>query len=282
MIAAAILMAFIGQGQEEYIAQEEKKVQRARRILEANPTDPEAALQVGKFLCFVKASWDEGLPVLAVCKDQALVTLAMTDLGTRQIDQTKGSPLTGATVDFGEETAIELVKGDQWWTEAGKHQGALEKINIYNRAGYWYRRAVKTVDEVRRKRLYARINAHTRAMGAIEIKVPTSTLSTDTGIEVVEGQLVKVTAKGTWAYGADKEKVDWKGYHNSVAGQPLPRDINFFCLTAKVGESGKKYPCYKENPHVSETSGHLILGPNHWASEGVGELTVSIELTLPY
>ena len=277
-----IIALFLVIPQDDYVQQEEKKIAKAMKVLSANPTDPEASLAVGKFLCFVKGSWDSGLGYLAAGKDQGLSKLAMNDIGTQPLESVKGSPLTGAIVEFGEDIATELVKGDQWWTEAGKHQGAVEKINIYNRAAYWYRLAVKKVDDTRRKKLYVRINAHSRAMGAIEVKVPVSTLATDTGIDVVEGQLIKVTAKGTWAYGADKEKVDWKGYHNSVAGQPLGREINFFCLTAKVGEAGKRYPCYKENPHVSESSGHLILGPNHWAAEGVGELTVSVELTLPY
>lgn len=282
MIVAALLVAMIGQGQEEYVAQEEKKVQKARHVLESNPTDPEAALLVGKFLCFVKASWDEGLPVLAVCKDQALVTLAMADLGTKQLEQSKGSPLTGATVDFGEEVAIELIKGDQWWAEAGKHQGVVEKVNIYNRASYWYRLAIKKVDEAKKKRLCARINAHARAMGAVEIKIKTSPLWIDTGIEVVSGQQIKISCRGTWAYEAGREMVDWKGYKNSVPGQPLPNSINFFCLTAKVGDSGRQYPVYKENPKVSETDGHLLISPNAWAPGGVGELTISIEVTFPY
>jgi hypothetical protein len=283
VIIAFLLATAIPTNQEDYIQQEERKIAKARKILEVNPTDPEAALAVGKFLCFVKNSWDEGLPYLAVGKDQKLVTLAMTDLGRQPIEAVKGSPLTGATIDFGEEVAVELIKGDQWWTEARNHQGSVEKINIYNRAAYWYRRAVKKVDDVHRKKLYARINAHARAMGSIEVKVSAATtLWHDTGIEVVAGQQIRFTCKGAWAYSDDAERVGWQGYHNPVKGQPLPMSINFYCLSAKVGDSGKLYPVYKENPYVAETDGHLIVGPNAWAPGGVGELTVNIEVIFPF
>lgn len=282
MIALASLFFAPAQPDDTYVKIEEKKAEFWKRKLENSPTDPEAALQVGKFLCFVKGSWDEGLPVLAVSKDQALVKLAMVDLGTEQPDSGKSSPLTGATFEYGGEVALELVKGDQWWSEAKNHQGVVEKINIYNRAAFWYRRAVKKVDDSRRKKLYARINAHTKAMGTIEVRISSTPLFTDTGIEVVEGQLIKVSAKGSWGYDAIHDKCDWKGYHNPVPGQPLPNDIGFFCLTAKVGESGKQYPCYKENPHVSEATGRLFLGPNSWAPGGPGEMVISVELTLPY
>ena len=281
-LVIAVLCSVPPQAGAEYAQQEELRVAKYKKILASNPTDPEAALQVGKFLCFVKGAWDEGLPILAVSKDQVIVKLAMTDLGTEQPDTGKSSPLTGAIVEYGGEVALELVKGDQWWSEAKNHQGAVEKINIYNRAAYWYRRAVTKVDDARKKKLYARINAHTRAMGSIEIKIASTPLFTDTGVEVIEGQLIKVSAKGSWGYDAVHDKCDWKGYHNPVPGQPLPNDIGFFCLTAKVGESGKQYPCYKENPHTSDAAGHLFLGPNSWAPGGPGEMIVSIELTLPY
>jgi hypothetical protein len=283
MVTLMAALAFLsGPSQSDYVQQEERKISKAQKVLEENPTDPEAALAVGRFLCFVKGSWEAGLVYLAVGKDQALSRLAMNDLGTQPLESSKGSPLTGAVIEFGEDAAPELVKGDQWWTEAGKHQGVVEKINIYNRAAYWYRLAVKKVDDARRKKLCARVNAHAKAMGAIEVKIQTSPLWVDTGVEVVAGQQVKISCKGTWAYEFGREMVDWRGYKNPVPGQPLPNSINFFCLTAKVGESGKQYPVYKENPKVSETDGHLLVSPNTWAPGGVGELTISIEIIFPY
>lgn len=284
MIGILLLASLLGgpQTNEEYVQREEKRVQKDMKVLETNPTDPEASLAVGKFLCFVRADWDRGLQNLAVCKDQTLVSLAMIDLGTQKPDNSKNSPLTGATFEYGEEIALEIVKGDQWWTEAKNHQGSVEKINIYNRAAFWYRKATKTVDDSHRKKLFARINAHSRAMGAVEIRIPASALWTDSQIEVVQGQMIRLTCKGTWTYDLSKEKVGWMGYPNAVPGQPMPKDIHFLCLTAKVGEGGKQYACYKDNPHVAETDGHLFFGPNHWTPEGTGDLIVCVELTLPY
>jgi hypothetical protein len=283
VLIVALLSCLAGPAQEDYIQQEERKIQKAKKVLESNPTDPEASLAVGKFLCFVKGSWDDGLAYLAVCRDQNLVKLAMTDIGTQKPDDSKNGPLTGAVFDFGEEIAIELVKGDQWWTEARNHNGSVEKINIYNRASYWYRRAYKKVDDAHRKKLTARINAHSKAMGSIEIRVPMTPSWTDTGIEVIAGQLIRVTARGSWAYGPTIEKCGWTGYPKSLNSTYSPlKDANFLCLTAKVGENGPRWACYKDSAHPAESDGHLMMGPNHVFTEGVGEMFVTIDLTLPY
>jgi hypothetical protein len=280
-----ILSSLLGQADEAYVKAEERKVEKFRRVLETSPADPEASMAVGKFLCFVKADWEHGLPMLATGKDQALVKLAMTDLGTATMDTSKSSPLTGAIIEFGEETSPSLVKGDQWWSEASKHNGTVEKLNIYNRAAYWYRKAIRTVDISKRKKLYARIDAHSRAIGAIELTIPATSVWVDTGVDVIEGQRIKITAKGTWCAMDDKPKSEWcpySGYAKSIMKiTPIP-DAIFMCLIGKVGD-GKMFAVYRDNPHESESDGRLFLGPNDWmVSDNQGELKVTIELSLNY
>src|SRR5258706_6184202 len=97
MVLAAL---FAGQN-DEYVKADERRVEKFKKILEKNSDDQEAALQLGRHLCFVKGDWEAGLPLLAKGKDKALADLAQFELAIG--DPKNEAHLTGATLDFGEQ-----------------------------------------------------------------------------------------------------------------------------------------------------------------------------------
>lgn len=135
---------------------DEKKVEAWKKALEKNPDDSEAAFQYGKYLCFTKADWDAGLPLLAKGKDKTLAELAQMELGTMDLPSGKDSPLTGAVVDFGEQAAPDLIRGDALWDLMKKYKDA-ELRNIMNRALWRYKQALLKVDEPRKRKLLERM-----------------------------------------------------------------------------------------------------------------------------
>jgi hypothetical protein len=142
---------------EAYIQADSKRIERYRKVLEKMPEDPEASLQVGRHLCFVKSDWDGGLPLLARGKDKALAELAQHELGTLDFPSDKDSPLTGAVFDFGAQAAPDLLRGDALW-EIARKQHDPELKNVMNRAIWRYRLAMASVEADRKKKLTDRIS----------------------------------------------------------------------------------------------------------------------------
>jgi WD40 repeat protein len=105
-------------------AQKDHEAARAARgVLTRQPNDPEASLTVGKYLCFRKGDWEQGLPLLARGNDKALQDLARADLArpTATADQRK--------------------VGDGWW-DLAEASPELGKTPLQRRAAYWYQQAV--------------------------------------------------------------------------------------------------------------------------------------------
>jgi WD40 repeat protein len=90
--------------------------------LKANPSDPEAALAVGRFYALVKGDWDRGLELLARGNDVKLKALAEVDLA---------SPADG-------KAAAELAAR---YVDHARTAGDADKIGLLFRAHYWYERA---------------------------------------------------------------------------------------------------------------------------------------------
>ena len=105
------------------LAKAYEDVKTARVKLAKTPDDPEANLVAGKYLCFVKGDWENGLPMLAFGKDDALKALAAKDLA-------------------GVESSSDRAKlGDGWWDLAEKQSGTAKR-QLQARAVYWYRQAL--------------------------------------------------------------------------------------------------------------------------------------------
>lgn len=96
--------------------------QEALTVLADTPTDPAANLAAGRYLCFVQADWERGIPMLDRGSDAELKAVASLDL-------------RGAT--SGDD---QVAVGDAWWHLAESRHGR-EQDMLRNRAGFWYQQA---------------------------------------------------------------------------------------------------------------------------------------------
>lgn len=102
----------------EEIVKSYAEVKEVLAVLEIDPTNQDANLAVGKYRCFVKGDWDNGLPMLVLGNDAVLKALAVKEIGE----------VSRAT----EQVAL----GDGWWALIEKESKARV------RATYWYHKAL--------------------------------------------------------------------------------------------------------------------------------------------
>ena len=101
-----------------------EKIAEAQKKLETMPTDGPANLLFGKFLCFVKNDWENGLPRLVLGNDDGLRTAAEKD----------SKAATGAAND--------KVDAGETWSKLAADLDPLEKSNLQSRALHWYRESL--------------------------------------------------------------------------------------------------------------------------------------------
>ncbi len=111
------------------LAERFRPVQTARKTLQSDPNDPAANLVVGRWLCFERGDWEEGLPHLAKCSSLALKGVAEQEL--------KSTP---ATPD------AQVALADKWRTLAEQVEGK-EKDALMVHAGEWYGKALDGLPE---------------------------------------------------------------------------------------------------------------------------------------
>src|SRR5262249_26098600 len=109
------------------LAKEYDSASKAFEIIDKKGNDPEANSKWGKFLCFYKGAWDEGLPFLAKGNEVELRIWA-------------GKELTKPT---GSTAQMEL--GDEWWKIAESKEG-LAKKQLLLHAKYWYEQAATKLE----------------------------------------------------------------------------------------------------------------------------------------
>jgi hypothetical protein len=108
-------------------------VKKAKAVLDQKPTDPDANLKFGKFVCFFKSDWQAGLPMLALGNDAGLKSLAEKELtGTASADD-------------------QLMLGDGWWDVANKQKGNV-RIRILRHAESWYAQSISTLQGLAKTR----------------------------------------------------------------------------------------------------------------------------------
>jgi hypothetical protein len=140
--ARARLLTALRTGQERVAAATEK--------LKRTPRDPAASHTIGSFLCFLKADWDHGLPLLAVSDQPTIKAAAVSDLATKNTpDQ-------------------QVATGDAWWNAADKEGGALNAAAMRQRAAVWYSKAL-TGDQITG---LARIRTEKRIATAAQLATP--------------------------------------------------------------------------------------------------------------
>jgi hypothetical protein len=88
--------------------------------------DPIASLAVGRYLCFIKGDWKQGLPLLNQCSDEKLRSAAARDLGKPT------------------DPSAQLLLADDWF-EMADSQIRAAKRQICGRAAHWYREAAPKV-----------------------------------------------------------------------------------------------------------------------------------------
>jgi len=115
------------------------KIKEAVAVLETKPTDPEANLAVGKYRCFVRGDWDDGLPYLALGSDPVLQKLA---------EQEVVQPDSAAD-------QVKLANG--WWDLGEKEKDAAAKTRMQQRAGLWYKKAVPNVSGLAKVKIEKRL-----------------------------------------------------------------------------------------------------------------------------
>jgi hypothetical protein len=123
----------------------------ALAVLDRDPVEPAANLAAGRYLCFVKGDWGQGVPMLALGSDAALRTAATKDL--RGADSAE------------EQSAI----GDAWWDLAETKQGQ-ERDMLRLRAVVWYRQAEPSLPAgLNRLKITQRLETMSRHNGPIAI-----------------------------------------------------------------------------------------------------------------
>ena len=152
-----LLFSIFFQAEDAYVQADARRIEKYRKILEKTPDDPEANFQVGRHLCLVRVDWDQGLPLLSKGKDKALAEMAQYELGSLELPSGKDSPLTGATVDFGDAVAVDLIRGDMLWAMAKKFKDP-ELRNLMNRTLWRYRAALSKVEDKSKPKLLDRIS----------------------------------------------------------------------------------------------------------------------------
>jgi hypothetical protein len=125
------------------VRQQKKLAAQAKPLVERlaqDPSDREAAADLGRFRCFQESKWAEGLPLLAKGADAALAALARAELNN------SGSP-------------SELVSlGDAWADHAENAKGA-ESSAAEDRARLHYTQALGSLTGLDRARVQKRLES---------------------------------------------------------------------------------------------------------------------------
>ena len=128
-------------GQAKVFAQ----YKEALATLEKKPTDPQANLTAGRYLCLLRGDWDQGVPMLALGSDEALKAAASKELGGA----------TSATAQVG--------LGDGWWDLAEQTDGEAKRA-LLERAAHWYRQAAPKLTQLLKLRVEKRIQSIEQAI----------------------------------------------------------------------------------------------------------------------
>ena len=121
--SAQSALADCGKGLQQ-ARHEYEAIQTSQEQLKTHPDDPDACLTVGRWCCFSRGDWDEGLKLLAKGSDVALKTLAAEELASKPA-----------------QAEEKVARGDAWWGLAEKATGKA-KAAMRRRAVHWYQEAM--------------------------------------------------------------------------------------------------------------------------------------------
>jgi serine/threonine-protein kinase len=150
----------------------------AVEVLKTQPGDPEANLRWGRFLCFYKGNWGEGLGFLALGADDRLKLLA-----SRELTQP-------------EEAAVQLDLGDGWWDLAQQEKGVPRK-ELLLRAKIWYDQAVRQLTGFSKTKVEKRL---AEILKIVTAEPPGPAATTPTGLPPNRIEFNKRMAAAQYAY----------------------------------------------------------------------------------
>ncbi len=117
-----------------------ERVKQFENILRNQPSDPEANLAVGKFLCFIKNDWETGLPLMAHATNEPLKTVVATEINEKP------------------KTADQQIALADLWKNLGASADEPDKAGCQQRARYWYLQGIATAAEPEKTRLQLQLN----------------------------------------------------------------------------------------------------------------------------
>jgi hypothetical protein len=142
-------------GETARCGKEFESVSNSWKTLRAKPSDPQANLAVGKFLCFVKNDWAAGIPLLLHGADETLKAAVNLEINAKLNDPRAARIL-----------------GDSWWDLSSKAPNAGQ-VYYQRRARYWYLKSIANSKESERsglrRQLADRVSAVPVGAGAIHI-----------------------------------------------------------------------------------------------------------------
>ncbi|MCG8652049.1 MAG: DUF1559 domain-containing protein [Pirellulales bacterium] len=94
-----------------------------------DPENVEAGASFGRFLCFIKGDWDNGLPLLTKGGPQQLQEIAALDLN-------------------GGRSRLDIMAlGDAWWELSDQARSGVYRQAARDRAVFWYKQAYESLPE---------------------------------------------------------------------------------------------------------------------------------------
>lgn len=163
------------------LRKEQELATKAELTLSVNSNDPEACLHLGRYLCFAKGAWDQGLPLLARVADPAIKEAAARDLAKPQ------------------EPAAQADAGEAWGSLAEKSKIPIDKRRYQSRARHWYETALPELTGILRTKVEKKLDTLARAgspEGVDLLKLIDPTKDAVNGIWAFEGSALTLPALG--------------------------------------------------------------------------------------
>ena len=232
-----------------------QEAKAAMKTLEEQPTDPDANLAVGKYLCFTKGNWKRGRAMLALGSDAVLKALAMKEMG-------------------GEADAAEQVKlGDGWWGQAEKEKGTT-KQNLEGRARYWYEKALPELTGLMKDKVEKRV-ASTEGTEVATAEPPSHPGTRKPVMAQEKGTPVKPGKDGWTVIFHSSDPSIWNSDVNenkerfAVSLAKVPQNIRFLRMRA-AGQNGEVIiPIMKSQLAIQSDNGRYGWnGTNRYAWNG--------------
>jgi hypothetical protein len=192
----------------ETLRKEHDQIMQATVTLTKNPEDPETNLAVGKYLCFRKANWDKGLPMLVLGNDAKMKAIAERD------------------VALPEKPSDQATLGDLWWDLAQAEKGP-DKGGMQKRACHWYKLAVRELTGLTKTKVEKRITQIgadlPKAVVPNEAREEVEYLSDmeEFDVKVAEGRFANKGKLGYSAGGSDRIRVNGKECPNGLSMHAL-------------------------------------------------------------